>query len=356
MLTLISIITIYKYSTEINKLFGEQCDHMYMAHHEPSGQKAVTIVMWTKYFGKDIFPSHDFHKCSDQCFITSSRCVLSEADALAFHWRDLSLFDLPEKSNHQKWIIYNQESPEHISLGAKLMLKYLENAFDWTLTYRQDSDIVAPYGKVFPRLSSNISTNQIDFSSKRKSVAWLVSNCRTESRREDYVEELRKYIDVDIIGECGSQSCSRTNRSSCYHMFEQQYFFYLSFENSICKDYATEKIFHVLKYDIIPVTFGGADYKSILPPKSFVNAMDFASPRQLATFLTNLASDEKEYKSYFNWRKKFFVKSDYNDLCLACDKLLKAKLEPKPEVRTPTRDIFSWWFDSGNCSSWELRS
>ena len=30
--------------------------------------------------------------------------------------------------------------------------------------------------------------------------------------------------------------------------------FYLSFENSICEDYATEKFFNALKSDIVPVS------------------------------------------------------------------------------------------------------
>ena len=35
-------------------------------------------------------------------------------------------------------------------------------------------------------------------------------------------------------------------------MMEQKYFFHLSFENSFCKDYITEKFFNVMKYNIIP--------------------------------------------------------------------------------------------------------
>lgn len=35
---------------------------------------------------------------------------------------------------------------------------------------------------------------------KTKKVAWFVSNCGTLNKREDYVKELSKYIDVDIYG------------------------------------------------------------------------------------------------------------------------------------------------------------
>lgn len=48
---------------------------------------------------------------------------------------------------------------------------------------------------------------------KKKSVAWFVSNCFTSSERERYVAELKKYIEVDIFGTCGTLEC--VNRLEC---------------------------------------------------------------------------------------------------------------------------------------------
>ena len=39
-------------------------------------------------------------------------------------------------------------------------------------------------------------------SSVQASVAWMVSNCLTESNREGFVEDLRRHIDIDIYGSC----------------------------------------------------------------------------------------------------------------------------------------------------------
>ncbi|RXG61965.1 Alpha-(1,3)-fucosyltransferase C, partial [Armadillidium vulgare] len=49
---------------------------------------------------------------------------------------------------------------------------------------------------------------------------------------------------VDIYGRCGPLNCSHSE--DCYETFEKEYKFYFSFENSICHDYITEKLFNVL--------------------------------------------------------------------------------------------------------------
>lgn len=50
----------------------------------------------------------------------------------------------------------------------------------------------------------------------------------------------------------------------CYRMAESKYKFYLSFEDAICKDYATEKFFSIFGgLNLIPVVLGGANYSGI---------------------------------------------------------------------------------------------
>jgi hypothetical protein len=62
----------------------------------------------------------------------------------------------------------------------------------------------------------------------------------------------------------------------------QTYKFYLSFENSVCDDYVTEKYFNILKYNVIPVTFSGVNFSAIgAPPHSSINVLDFGSPKKL---------------------------------------------------------------------------
>ena len=54
-------------------------------------------------------------------------------------------------------------------------------------------------------------------------------------------------------------------------MVEANYKFYLSFENSFCVDYITEKFWKVLNYDIVPIVMGAGNYSKFAPEKSFIN-------------------------------------------------------------------------------------
>ncbi len=103
--------------------------------------------------------------------------------------------------------------------------------FNWTMTFRLDSDFPIPYGWIdainrpqrqsapsirempYKWLPYNNSEIKMSFKNKNprltrivnkpKGIAWLVSHRNTWSRRNQYVEELQKHIDVDIYGNLG---------------------------------------------------------------------------------------------------------------------------------------------------------
>ena len=142
------------------------------------------------------------------------------------------------------------------------------------MTYRLDSDFSNPYGWVepagqplgippkpndFPDLtfdamsetnyhSEFLETLKQKTAKKEKLVAWMVSNCKTHSQREDFVKELQNHIPVDIYGECGKLKCKHleNDQNHCLQNIEDNYKFYLSFENSICNEYVTEKFWQPL--------------------------------------------------------------------------------------------------------------
>jgi hypothetical protein len=40
----------------------------------------------------------------------------------------------------------------------------------------------------------------------------MASHCPTVGRREDYVKELRKFIEVDVYGDCGELQCRKITK------------------------------------------------------------------------------------------------------------------------------------------------
>jgi hypothetical protein len=209
-----------------------------------SGNKtSFKILLWTKYFGSDDWVNLNLQdlKCEySNCILTENRNDLNKSDALLIHWTDISARDVPKYHlTHQKLVLYNWEPPNNSPIGA---LEPFEGHINWTMSYRQDSDIFTPYGKIL-KCDKNLK-NKYKFYEKNKSIAWIVSNCKTKSGREVYVEELRKYINVDIYGKCGDFECSKNNGNLCYEMIAKNYKFYLSFENSVS---FLKKISHLKK-------------------------------------------------------------------------------------------------------------
>lgn len=98
------------------------------------------------------------------------------------------------------------------------------------------------------------------YKSKTNFAVAIISNCRASNNRLKYINELSKYVPVDLYGKCGNKTCPGNNRRDCKQSLAADYKFYLSFENSICRDYITEKFFLTLTFNIIPVVMGGGTY------------------------------------------------------------------------------------------------
>ncbi|KAL4231565.1 Galactoside 3(4)-L-fucosyltransferase [Mactra antiquata] len=201
--------------------------------------------------------------------------------------------------------------------------RYFNDKFNWTMTYRRDSDIYMPYGHIVFTRRYEMKNYQAIFSRKKYSVAWMVSHCSTMSHREDYVRELQKYIDVHIYGACGSYTCDK-NDHNCLKTVIKTYKFVLSFENTYHTNYVTEKLFNWFPENIIPVVRGGeTDYAKLgVPAGSIINADDFESPKELAKMLWRVGSNEKLYSRYLKRKagyqilsKEIMQERAYCDLC-----------------------------------------
>ena len=100
--------------------------------------------------------------------------------------------------------------------------------------------------------------------------------------------------------------------------------------------------------NIVPVVLGGANYSSIAPPHSYINALDY-NPRQLAEYLTILDRDDILYAEYFWWKPHYRVELMHNlkavAFCNLCEALHSLPLNRSKVVT----DAKKWFVDDSNC-------
>ena len=259
---------------------------------------------------------------------------------------------LRNRQQRQRVVFFSQESPVHTWSGKAVNPKHFNNFFNWTMTYRIDSDIPLFYGRIqrlqHSLLSPNIRNNNA--TNKTRLVAWMVSHCSTDSRREEYVEQLKRHIKVDVYGDCGNMKCPRSwdfSSANCYDMLESRYKFYLSFENAICRDYVTEKFFQALQRNIVPIVYGGADYSRIAPPHSYIDARLF-EPIQLADYLLKLNANDSLYNEFFYWKEQYSVEAGLAQMARYGFCELCRKLHTDDKAKSYS-NISDFWSLKGTC-------
>ena len=154
-------------------------------------------------------------------------------------------------------------------------------------------------------------------------------------------------------------------------MIEGRYKFYLAWENAFCKDYVTEKLFEIAKYNIIPVVLNGAEMYQIAPRHSYISLEDFKSLSDLVEYLHQLEMDDKLFASYFWWRDFYSVQdrhiSRHKSWCSLCSALhheeevdwnskhllLHADVEHKKHESAS--DLYTFWVEQAGCKPFTLK-
>lgn len=250
----------------------------------------IYILMWTRanespFTVMEMEHQSFIHRnCKYQnCFITDNKQFfgdLRDFDVVLFNSVTMAEgIKLPSnRTENQLYIYVSIESPMNFPIAP-----LYNGFFNWTWTYRLDSDINFAYiavrdknGKVvgpkenmhwidiqmMKRTSKYIKSK---LQKKHTAAAWFVSHCETSSQRAHFVQnltnELERYeLAVHMFGLCGGLRCPKDRMEECYALVETDYYFYLSFENSLCEDYVTEKLLTALEHYAVPVVFGGANY------------------------------------------------------------------------------------------------
>nr|CAH8870660.1 unnamed protein product [Trichobilharzia regenti] len=304
------------------------------------------------YGRRRVFTPMDFSYChANECEVISGMERWQEADGLV-----LTNQELPNgiRPSGQLWFTLMHESPLNLAVADSL-----QNEVNFTISFRLDSTIYSSYGYYEPYIKAHGPQTRYPLSPRNfaagrtKKVAWFVSNCLPKSPRMRYAKELSRHIPVDIYGACGSMSCPKnietySSTRECLKMIRENYKFYLSFENSLCPDYITEKLYkNALRNEILPIVMGASleEYKEVTPPYSFIHVDQFESPAKLAEYLKYLDRNDTAYNEYFAWHGHGIIHDwDSQPQCAMC---LLAHTSP---LFGPywVPQVARWWNDGCN--------
>lgn len=264
-----------------------------------------------------------FEGCDAHCQMIEDSQYYNQSHAVIFHVPSLDVTYLPIKYPDHVWVAYVTESPERMR-NSYDGWRYV---FNWTMSYRRDSDILAMTGAFYTKRQTYrvFRSGPSGWNKKVRDVAWMVSNCRTSSRREEYVKQLQRHLSIHTYGKCGNYSCPRppAPRDDCLNVIDQRYKFYLAMENSFCMDYLTEKVFNVYRLsNVIPVVRGGANYDLFLPPGSYISASNFHNATSLAKHIKRLLNKKEITFQPFIYKNFYGIRpNDRHYFCDLCKRL-----------------------------------
>ncbi|XP_069119147.1 alpha-(1,3)-fucosyltransferase C-like [Argopecten irradians] len=260
------------------------------------------------YFNPNQWTGPDtFSKCAHKCSITfgSDYKDYSTSQFVIFDGSSTLPRKPPPKPTGQTWIHYGMEPP-----FLQPRIQKWRRKFNWTISYRRDADITHTYATMLFKEVKGTERIKLksNWEEKMRGIAWFVSHRNVPSRRDQFADTLQNFINVDIYSRTGSKKCPSDKIKDCEKMLSDKYKFYLSFENSLCRDYVTEKCFKIYcaQADVIPVVRGVEDYSLFVPPNSFIDTSKFNNISSLAKMQIELANNRTDFENYFQWRRYYY--------------------------------------------------
>ncbi|XP_077000843.1 GDP-fucose protein O-fucosyltransferase 3 isoform X2 [Tamandua tetradactyla] len=299
-------------------------------HPYPFLKKGVLTLKGKKKSETDIYPvmlwwspltgeTGRLGQCgADTCFFTINRTYLHHhmTKAFLFYGTDFNIDSLPlPRKTHHDWALFHEESPKN---NYKLFHEPVITLFNYTATFSRHShlplttqylegiEILKSLQYLVPLPSKN------DLRKRLAPLVYVQSDCNPPSDRDSYVRELMTYIEVDSYGEClrnrelpPQLKTPASMDASGFYRIIAQYKFILAFENAVCDDYITEKLWRPLKLGVVPVYYGSPSIADWLPSnRSAILVSEFPHPRDLASYIRRLDADDQLYEVYIEWKLK----------------------------------------------------
>ena len=257
------------------------------------------------------------------------------------------------------WALLAFESPQFHKSNLNFENYFIKRGlYNFTMTYRLDSDIPNPFGTVWmvkinyknailknlqiQREKSNFADLEVEtryetvknadphelfkitpsrkiVQEKTKGVLVVVSNCDSKYRNS-LLHLLSKHIKwpdgspaIDMYGKCGERydpnKRQRNTKKLSTDDFEKmlpEYRFYFAIENSRCTDYITEKFWRTLLNEVVPIAGGPAreDYEKLIDGDAFLHVADESDIYKTIAVVNKLLVDDLSYNEFFGWRNR----------------------------------------------------
>ncbi|XP_076875849.1 GDP-fucose protein O-fucosyltransferase 3 isoform X2 [Brachyhypopomus gauderio] len=322
----------------------------------PKDQWYPFIVWWSPLTGE----LGRLGECgNNRCFFTINKSYHSHpsTQAFLFYGTDFNVDSLPlPRMDQHQWALFHEESPKN---NYKLFHKPVITLFNHTATFSHHSHlplttqhleslrVLTSHAFLLPQAQKNHLRRTL------APVVYVQSDCDPPSDRDTYVWELMKHIRVDSYGQCLHNKDLPAHLRESTAMEDQgfyrilaQYKFILAFENAVCDDYITEKLWRPLKLGVVPVYYGAPNIHTWLPSNRSAVVVDpHEPPEKLAQYLKRLDENDGEYLTYLDWKLRRDVSNQ---------RLVKELTERTWGVQDVTQDNFIDAFECMVCNRvWE---
>ncbi|OWF36239.1 alpha-(1,3)-fucosyltransferase 10-like [Mizuhopecten yessoensis] len=258
--------------------------------------------------------------CGDEaCDVSVRRGLKNDPNVRAFLFYgtefEFSHLPLPRLPRHL-WALEHDESPknnEFIFSHEEVM-----TLFNYTSTFKRESSYPVTT-MALPSVTWLQSTEYFLTSARKNElqnrkglapVLFVHSDCNVPSARDEYLSMLQKFIKVDVYGRCHTNKELPTHlrgmekyQKKDFFKFVAQYKFAFAFENAVCDDYMTEKLWRPFHLGVVPIVFGSPKVKEFLPSdKSALVVDDFPSVEKLAATIKNMDENDYIYDEYLNFK------------------------------------------------------
>lgn len=204
-----------------------------------------------------------------------------------------------------------------------------EQVADIEMSYRTCAQVWSPYWSwtdanftvTAKHRDPALRAPPLQFSKKEHAIIYINTQCSAKSGRQDIIRHLQALLTasnsslaVHSFGKCDPNmppaeltkfhtddvGSTRQQKKLAYF---RRYKFCVTMENSITRDYVTEKVYDGLMAGCVPIYLGAPNIDDYIPDSNaIVNYAILGSPEALKAELERLAADQELYEQKLLWK------------------------------------------------------